>query len=270
MFIGFITDCADADAALRLRLQGNVLFGGTPFLSQARCEIEAAGLLIDALDVTAGSKGIIFVNVAPRNGEAKKKWDNGVPFGYFRVRKTLVVTTIGPETLSLVAKLGLATRVNVMDISRVMSWGVEQNLISKIEADEVRRTQFRSLFFAPRSGKWIWASDRSTIPASDESIDALVAGVQGKHFVWFVDCFGNVKTTLLSSEFESLRSSGKHRRGILRYKALPRLSDVPDDGKPAWVVGSSGYGTNRFMELVVQGGSAAKKLRLKVGMPIQV
>jgi len=40
------------------------------------------------------------------------------------------------------------------------------------------------------------------------------------------------------------------------------LSDVPENGQPALIVGSSGIEDKRFLEIVVPGGSAAKKLSL--------
>jgi hypothetical protein len=72
-----------------------------------------------------------------------------------------------------------------------------------------------------------------------------------------VDCFGNCKTTLLSVD-DHLNT---------RLAELPRyayLKDVPD-GESGVIVGSSGHGQNRFLEIVTQGGDASKSLNLEVG-----
>lgn len=259
-FTRFITDCADPNASLRLGLQGEVLFGVTPQVVPVGSEIEAAGLLVDALDVCSGIPGIIFVNIAPRNGDAAK-WENGVPFGHFSVGLTHVITTIGAKTLSLVAKLGLVKTVNVLDIPTVSEWAVARFLINGNEAKELRTTQFRSLRFAPTVGNWI--TRRNDVPSTETPIDDLVPhSLSREHRVWFEDCFGNLKTTRVARGLPA-RIGLEDRIGEVRFRE--RLKDVPDDGEPTWIVGSSGYGDCRFLELVVQGASAADALKLKAG-----
>ena len=255
-FARFITDCADPNATLRLGLRGQILFGTPPQIAHVRTEIEAAGLLIDALDVASGNEGVIFVNVAPRNGDVQRKHHNGVPFGYFLVGRTLVVSTIGPETLSLGARLGIIKTVHIFDIPTVVTWAVASSLLSQSEADDLIVTQFRSLRFAPLVGKWL--SETRDVPSEPVSIDTIVNS-SCKCRVWFVDCFGNCKTTQFVCGHEvPERLAGN-------FKFYPRLKDVPDDGQPAWIIGSSGYDNNRFLELVVQGRSAAEVLQLRPG-----
>jgi S-adenosylmethionine hydrolase len=77
--------------------------------------------------------------------------------------------------------------------------------------------------------------------------------------VWWVDNFGNCKTTLLPEEAARLNSAGL--ADLPRY---PRLKDVPN-GEAAVITGSSGYGTQRLLEIVVQGGRADEKLSLDAG-----
>jgi len=260
-FTRFITDCADSNASLRLGLRSEVLFGVTTQVISVGSEIEAAGQLVDALDICAGIPGIIFVNIAPRNGDARK-WGNGVPFGHFSVGLTRVVTTIGEKTLSLVAKLGLVKTVNVLDIPTVCEWALTKSLIGMDEAKDLRTTQFRSLKFAPAVGNWI--SNRNDVPSTETPIsDFVLPALSAEHRVWLQDCFGNLKTSRVARGLPSKIELENPRAGKLRFRE--RLSDVPDDGQPTWIVGSSGYGNRRFLELVVQGGSAADVLKLKTG-----
>ncbi len=265
-FVRYITDCSDPNASLRLGIKGATLWRATPQVYGVASEYEAAGMLVDALDVANGSKGVILVNVAPRNGQGKQ-YPNGIPFGYFRVGETLVVTTIGAKTLSLVSKLDIISTIHVLDIERVSQWAVEQRLITRDEADRMRTTQFRSLNFAPVAAKWVglWHG----LPYKECRISDLVPEQDGD-FVWFVDCFGNCKTSLLPSQANLLAQLGGTSGGVkLPSRCFSRLSDVPDDGQLAWITGSSGSGVNRFLELVLQGGSAAEAGKLCVGSTIQ-
>ena len=81
-------------------------------------DLEASGNIIDTLDAYGDLPGVILVNIAPRNGKAKK-WKNGTPFGYFWYKKILVISSVDGLTLSLVKKLNLVKTINVLDIPTV-------------------------------------------------------------------------------------------------------------------------------------------------------
>jgi len=84
--------------------------------------------------------------------------------------------------------------------------------------------------------------------------------------IWFVDNFGNCKTTILSSEIASQPGEIiKTALGELPF--YYRLKDVPDV-TAALVVGSSGIGFDRFIEVVVRGGNAASQLGLLSGSKV--
>ncbi|MBI1839007.1 MAG: hypothetical protein HYR95_01760, partial [Candidatus Colwellbacteria bacterium] len=103
MNITIINDCRDANAAGRQAARAATLLGGTVAFIGVTNDLEASGNLIDALDAIEGKGGIVLVNVAPRNGTAKK-WENGTPFGYFWYKETLVLASVDGLTLSLVKK----------------------------------------------------------------------------------------------------------------------------------------------------------------------
>ena len=81
--------------------------------------------------------------------------------------------------------------------------------------------------------------------------------------IWWVDNFGNCKTTLLADELP-LKETAAISEKIGALQRFPRLKDVPDD-TAALIEGSSGIGPKRFLEIVVQGGSAAGRFNLRSG-----
>jgi hypothetical protein len=238
MFITIINDCRDSNAVGRQATRVHALFGTAPTFVGVGSDIEAAGNLVDVLAAGEGEEGIVLVNVAPRNGEARK-WGNGTPFGWFRYRKTLVVSSIDGLTLSLIRKLRLAERVHVL-------------------AEAIPATQFRSYEYLPKAAKRLW--DGETIPHRQLPIDELQEALPA---VWFVDNFGNCKTTVLAGEAETAEAPSVAIGGevIPRFRAL---KDVPDAAS-ALIVGSSGLGARRFLEIVVQGGNAARRFGLRSG-----
>lgn len=255
MHITIINDCRDANASGRQVARAAVLTLGQVSFIGVASDLEAAGNLVDALDAYGGAPGAVLVNVAPRSGSARK-WGNGTPFGYFWYRKILVVGTVDGRTLSLVKKLRLAERVGVLDIPSVVRRLVSQKLLSSPEGTAVAESQFRSYDFLPRAaayllknreivGEELALQDIATLPAS----------------VWWIDNFGNCKTTLLPSDIPQ-GSEIKTKFGWLPYYG--RFRDAPD-GVTAVIVGSSGIGGKRFLEIIRQGGSAAETLGVSSG-----
>lgn len=251
MFISIITDCADGNAQVRQQTRYSVLFPGvSSSFTGASSDIEAAGNLIDVLDASDDQEGIIAVNVAPRHGAARK-WPNGTPFGYLWIGKILIVCTIDGEVLSLLKKFGLADHVNVTDIRTVLAFGgYDQEII-----DRAATSQFRSFDYLPRLARIVW--DKKDVP-SEKLMFADIPDAELD--VWRIDSFGNCKTTLLAEDIRF--EEGAEREIILNGLAIKatcykQLRTVPNY-QTGLTMGSSGYGNNRFLELVVQGSSAAK------------
>jgi hypothetical protein len=84
-FITVIQDCNDEGTKGRITSRVQNLFEGISpsFVAVgAYSDLQAAGNLVDILDATEGGDGVILVNAAPRHGKGKK-YENGIPFGYF-------------------------------------------------------------------------------------------------------------------------------------------------------------------------------------------
>jgi len=259
MNITIINDCRDDNAKARQVTRAQALMGGSVSFVGVASDLEAAGNLIDVLDAYENNPGVVLVNVAPRNGSAKK-WKNGTPFCHFMYRNVLVVATIDGLTLSLVKKLGLVKTVSHMDTATVVAQMVEKGAIDKETGDRIVRTQFRSYDFAPRVAAFL--QNGNEVSAEVESLDTYQDAPDA---VWWVDNFGNCKTTVLGNEFGTLAHLDSP---FGNFPFVLQLKDV-EDGEVAAVVGSSGIGDQRFVEIVVQGESAAENLGIQSGNVIR-
>lgn len=255
MNITIINDCRDENAVGRQTTRASALLGGPTSFIGVRSDLEAAGNLVDALDAYGSAPGVVLVNVAPRHGLAKK-WPNGTPFGFFRYQNVIVVASTDGSTLSLVKKLGLVKEVYVLDIPTVVARFVAEQVISSAEAQYIVSTQFRSYEFLPRVAAYLLT--HATIESEARLIEAFA---DASAAVWWVDNFGNCKTTLLQREVPKGGLIAT-RFGNLAY--FERLKDVPDS-TTAFVAGSSGTASSRFLEIVAQGESAAKLLTVESG-----
>lgn len=266
MQISIINDCFDENARLRQVSRAGSLFPGASVgCFAAATEIEAAGFLIDALDAFEGREGVILANVAPRNGKGKK-WKNGTPFGYFWYGKTLVVSSIDGLVLSLAKQLGLIGDFYVLDIEDVMESISDEELDAESKT-RIANTQFRSYNFLPRAADWVWR--KYDLPK--EQLD-LAEIADAPSAVWFIDNFGNVKTTLVSRKYHFMSGEDIELRikgETSSFKFYSRLKDLPD-GEIGVVEGSSGVGNERFLEIIRQGGNAAAELGLVVGDTTEV
>lgn len=223
-------------------------------------ELEAAGNLIDIMDASDGQEGVILVNSAPRHGRGKK-WPNGTPFGYFYYKNTLIASTIAEETLSLVKKFGVAQSLHLTDVPTVVDAMIAKGLLDKELRDIIAKSQFRSYDYLPRLAKWV--KDGIEVPHEEYSFDNIA---DASKTVWLVDNFGNCKTTVLPEEIG-------HEAGKMiqtKFGEIPcytHLRDVPND-QPGITIGSAGLGSKRFLEIVVQGKSAAKQFNISSGSEI--
>lgn len=242
--ITIINDCRDENAKGRQISRVTSLFGITPGFVGVKNDIEAAGNLIDKLDAIGDGEAVILVNVAPRNGRAKK-WKNGTPFGYFKYKNILVVSTIDGLTLSLVKKLGLVESIEVLDIEK----SVDEILDDPKEKERIAKTQFRSYEFLPLVANYLYENGSIGGTETYDIKDIEDIG----NVVWWVDSFGNCKTTMLKNEIDGIDMN-----------FYEHLRDVPD-AEIALVLGSSGIGDNRFIEIMKQGDNASRALNLESG-----
>lgn len=259
MFVSIINDCNDDNAAGRLTTRVAALFDaptnfiGVPSFS----DLSAAGNLVDILDAGAGKRGVVLVNVAPRH-TGEKAWVNGTPFGYFWFGETLVVSTVGGFTLSLANKLGISRELFLLDIHETLPALIQEGIISQEAAQRLTTTQFRSLHFAPYAARALLDG----VELSSKQAP-LARAPQAPRAVWWIDNFGNAKTTLLPEDVAFAPGSTIETQ-VGSVTCFARLKDVPK-GEIGSIVGSSGLRDRRFLEIVKQGGSAAEDLGLKIG-----
>lgn len=269
-----ISDCGDPNAEARRKARiGSYL--GVPLNcveleSDGQKDLEAGFNVVDILDGRLVPEsfranrppGLILANVAPRGSDVKKRWPNGTPFCsfYHQETNTTVLSTYEGRTLSVAAKLGLAHAVKVYDIPTVANSLVEDATLTRREADKIVNTQYRSLEFEPLA---------ATLLGQGRELPGETLPVNGKRevegLVGLVDIFGNAKVIALpedinyrDGEFVRLSHSG------VRVQCIPHLADVRT-GESAVTIGSSGYGEQRFLEIVIGKGRAARELNLEVG-----
>lgn len=261
MTVTIINDCRDDNAAARQTTRASALFDCHVSFVGVKSDLEASGNIIDTLDSLNVGEGVVLVNVAPRNGAAKK-WENGTPFGYFKYRNALVVSSVDGYTLSLVKKFALTDSIGVLDIPTVLDIAVSEGRLESGVRDHVVRGQFRSFDFVPRVAHYIMTGMQ--VPSTPLPIAEVPDAPQGT--VWWVDSFGNCKTTMIATELS--QSVGEMvTTSVGEIQRNERLKDV-GDGEPAIIEGSSGLNEHRFVELVVQGGSAADRFTLTSGRAI--
>jgi len=250
MQITIISDCADANARSRQEIRYKALLGNNTNLNfvGVNHELEAGGCLIDALDAYNGTEGIIIVNVAPRG--TKEKYPNGIPFSFTKVGDITVIGT--PNCFSLAKKLGFISEISETDVYTVCAQFLEEG-----EAKRISESQFRSFEYLPHLANWIYQGKEINANKGE------VYDFGNENFVWYVDCFGNCKTTIVYEEGLDFKS-----HTTLTYDVIERLTDVPKDGKAYLTKGSSGFKDKRFVEVVVQRQPASKVLNLEVGMKI--
>lgn len=259
MQITIINDCCDENARLRqVSRVGSLIKNSSVNCFGVRSETEAAGFFVDAIDAFEGREGVVLVNVAPRGGKGKK-WENGTPFGYFWHKKTLIVSSVDGFVLSLAKKLEIIKEFYLVDIAEVLN-SISEDELGKEIKDRIIKSQFRSFDFLPRLAAWVWKKRK--IPAEKYNL-AEIADIP--NCIWFIDNFGNIKTTLLKKDCDFSGKTASLKIGSNRHKLnfYDRLKDLPDK-ETGLAVGSSGTGDKRFLEIMRQGGNAAKALGIKL------
>lgn len=253
MAITIINDCRDANAQARQVSRAGSLFNAPVSFVGVTNDIEAAGNLMDVLDAYDDQSGVVLVNVAPRNGVAKK-WENGTPFGYFWYRNVLCVASIDGYTLSLAKQFSLFETIDVLDITSSLKAAGYADEIAAAAAE----SQFRSFDFLPRIAHYL--SSKPDI-ATDPHDSAQIVDIPDT--IWWIDNFGNAKTTRTDTSVSRDTETVATSLGALPF--FWQLRDVPENTL-AVVRGSSGIGDTRFLEIVMQGESAAAHATLSVGM----
>lgn len=127
-----ISDCYDENAKARYVAAFGRELGGQVHCVGAKNVYEAAGCTIDIVDELRGEQAVVFVNAAPRKSEVTNEGHkNGRPFYYFKVGKTIVVSSAEKILFEMFQKIGINIS-KVFEIDLFTEKGVPQ------------KTQFRS------------------------------------------------------------------------------------------------------------------------------
>ncbi len=261
-----ISDCRDGNARMRYEDRFNAILPGAHVkVRRVRNDLQAAGNLVDAIQARRWRHGVIVLNVAPRNEAQERPADwNGSPFGYVRVDSVDIFGTVEGDGFTLLQKvLGRRLELEVFEAAEV----VKHLDVDEDTRREMVESQFRSCEFVP---------DLMAVVLSGKPLPSRrgqqVSELTGS-WVWEVDCFGNLKTTILPEDvgFEAGKVFTFHdgRGRTFQVMAYRQLRQVPK-GQPGLVIGSSGYQKKRWLELVVNGGSARKWFRIKRGELIRM
>jgi hypothetical protein len=270
MFVTVINDCksendiARQETRLMSLFKVPISFVGVSSDFSVNATLEAAGNLVDVLDAIEDRTGVILLNVAPR-GEQKKDGYNGTPFCYFTYKNVTIISTVRGQSLSIIKKLGLIDHVNLVSVDDAVAFAHHVGLLSKEQADYIPTSQFRSFDFTPRLAYWLHLG--MAVPFTKTPLD-IIEDINP--CVWYVDAFGNCKTTILPTDI-SAKFGETVKTNVGEFIYYPRLKDL-SKGETALYVGSSGIGSRRFLELAtqMQPGSAAKTLGITVGQEITI
>ena len=251
------TDCKDPNALTRLTARLLSLFPDSPVHAVGTdSDIEAAGCILDTLDAIriTDTPSIIIGNLAPR---ADKHYKNGAPFYLGYIGNTILIAT--KTCFSLVAKYHLIEKIQETDVETVC-----REFLPEAEALRIANSQFRSFEYVPRLAHW--AHDKKDIPRVESEVTPLP-----HNQIWWVDNFGNCKTTITKDELQDKIVHDKIAFSLnnqyIEIKFYQKLSDVPV-GETAIIIGSSGYENRRFAEITIQGKSASKELEIVPGSKI--
>jgi hypothetical protein len=252
------TDCKDPNTLTRLTARLTVLFEGSSIHAAGiDSDIEASGCILDALDALRLSTkpAIIIGNLAPR---ADKQYKNGAPFYIGHVGKTILIAN--RTCFTLLAKFRLINTIYETDVETVC-----KKFLPIKEANRIASSQFRSFEYVPRLARWVY--EKKKLPSLGYKIPK-----SDVEQIWWVDNFGNCKTTITESELKKKIIKGKVTLFLNGKKLIlpfyQKLSDVPK-GKRAIIIGSSGYADTRFTEITIQGKNASTTFKITSGTRVE-
>lgn len=244
-FYSLITDCIDSNAVARQELHAQILFPGiAPTITGVHDVVALAGNIIDLVSVArhTDARGIILGNRAPR-AHVQNKYDNGAPFVYAWCGDVLLVVTYSEELHAILKEF--------LDIDTwyLPSDDMREKINESYHVDPT--TQFRSLFYAPCLAHYVMNhADEEGTPIEHDTLPDV-----HPWSVWHIDNFGNLKTLATMDDYEA---SALSINGAV-VPVVKRLKDAPDNHLVV-IEGSSGIDSKKFLEVVVQGGSAAERL----------
>ncbi len=150
----------------------------------------------------------------------------------------------------------------VTDIPTVLDVMIKNGKFEAENRDRVVKSQFRSYAYLPFLAAWVKAGEQ--IPSEKLDMNDVPDVPQA---VWFVDSFGNCKTTLLPDEVGFVAGE-KMKTKVGEFTCFNRLKDVPS-GEAGMTIGSSGFGNTRLIEVTINGRRASDEFGLKSGTELR-
>lgn len=214
--------------------------------------------------------GIILVNMAPRGSKAALA-ENGTRWASFEYgagapNGIVGVTTYTPEVLAVLRRFGATDQIRVYSRAEVAdALGRRHNLMPWMVYDRAEG-QFGSLDEQPEIAFEILC--RRDLPGQNFKLTRIDLP-ELPLIVWKVDPqFGNCVLTALPDDigFEPDRRLRVNGRTVICKRQLREVQT----GETAIIKGSSGFGVQRFVELVVGQVQANKVFGLVPGSPITI
>ncbi|MCD8494785.1 MAG: SAM-dependent chlorinase/fluorinase [Candidatus Pacebacteria bacterium] len=249
-FYALITDCADSNARARQELYTYALFPEASLTFTEVYTVPAlAGNIIDLISVAehAGASGYVLGNRAPRE-HIQNKYPNGAPFVYAHYRDILLVVTYSAQLH------GILKHFLNIDAWYEPTPDMLADILATYAVDPT--TQFRSLYYAPCVMHYVATHAHIT----GNVFESEELAPHHPWLVWHKDNFGNLKTFATRADYEAAPLSINGAR----VPFVERLKDAPDNHLVV-IEGSSGFEGKKFLEVVVQGGSAATRLGKDIG-----
>jgi hypothetical protein len=284
------TDCTDQDAISRMITAMRITAGaksvapavdmpfGKSVAGVFNTELAAAMSLVNNLYAALPPDGeealalpVMAGNAAPRS-ETAGQFDNGRPFFWTRVGDSayspLLVMTLAPGLLSIAHRLRLLDQLHIIDTDEFLRWAVLNHKLTDVAAQRMRRTQFRGAELLPYLMRRV-ILNRAQMPRAVASAvsaaEVLGEPTTARGVIAQVDNFGNYVTDCLPGDIGyEPRAELVLADGRTRVICTEQLDRVPE-GQLAAVIGSAGFGDQRFVTVVVKGGSAKERLRLFQG-----
>jgi hypothetical protein len=252
----FFTDCSDNNAKARVFAHLSEQLKKFNFDIAVYGEKNVGDIAFDLYSIVSfwkekNIKGNIVVgNYAPRS----ENYPNGAPFLLTMINQNYVIGN--PETFYILKKIGLLNMLPVVEINILNTLEL---YFPEEESLNLSQSQFRSLEVLPLL-IYLIVNEKKIITKKYEFPIVAFSGSE----IIFIDNFGNVKTSIKSHNFISLKGLNTNLKiGDFEGQSPSyywKLSDVPK-GRAGFVVS----GSNDLVELVVNGGSAAEFYNIKVG-----
>jgi hypothetical protein len=251
--VAIVSDCTDANARGRMKQRIKRLVPGADVdFYKVRHHLEAGGNMVDAMDAMAEPPGAVLCNMAPRHADR-----NGSPIVFKNVLGFEFITTVYALPLFRMFFDEAGCDLRMLNVGAFLESAGERP----------SRSQFRGLTVIPLLLAHMRGTAKRVVDLDKVSVPFTYPAQEIDPAIWGIDEIGsqqyNAKLTVRRSELRGVSEGDMVRLRIVNRKGKKKdvdatfrecLEDVPV-GEIGLITGSSGYGDERFLELVQSGGS---------------